>query len=417
MWSRITAIAFIFVATSVAWLILGMSLEVRTRSADDHLRGSVASTWGTAQAQKPPVMWAGAAPPGVTTPAEGRTTACLAAVDTGTVPIEASRVNVDLALAHRRKGLLWYSTYAVRFAGRYRFRDPSGRGGPVAIRFEFPSVRALYDDLTVTLDGRPVPFQSTGSGVTLRSTLAPGVTTVLGVAYRSQGLDRWSYLLAPSQQVGAVRDFVLEMTTNFRAIDFPDNTLSPTLETRTPHGWRLSWRYRNLVSGFQIGMAMPQRLQPGPVAGRLSLFAPVSLLLFFFALLLLTTLRGIPLHPINYFFLACAFFAFHLLLAYLADLVPLGAALAICSAVSVFLVVSYLRLVAGLRFAALEAGGAQLLYLVLFSCAFLIEGWTGLVVTVGAIVTLFVAMQLTGRIRWSERLAPAPPASGAWPRG
>jgi hypothetical protein len=72
---------------------------------------------------------------------------------------------------------------------------------------------------------------------------------------------------------------------------------------------------------------------------------------------------------------------------------------------SVSLVVSYLRLVVGLRFAAVEAGLAQVCYLVLFSYAFFLDGYTGLVVTIGAIVTLFATMQLTGRIRWSEKFA------------
>jgi hypothetical protein len=68
-------------------------------------------------------------------------------------------------------------------------------------------------------------------------------------------------------------------------------------------------------------------------------------------------------------------------------------------------VVSYLRLVVGMRFAAVEAGISQFIYLVLFSYAFFFRGFTGLAVTIGAIVTLFVAMQMTGRIRWSERFA------------
>ncbi len=351
-----------------------------------------------------------AAAPAQTTPP---TTTSSPTPDTLRFALDASRVSVDLDLAHRRKGLLWYSTYAVRFDGRYSFRNPAAVAVPAVVRFEYPSTRALYDDLVVTLDGRPVDYDNRSTGLEVRTTVAPGATTVFGVAYRSQGLDAWRYALAPPGQVGAVRDFALDMRTNFRAIDFPDNTLSPTHETRTPRGWALAWRYRSLVSGFQIGMTMPQKLQPGPVAGRLSLFAPVSLLLFFFAMFLITTLRGIELHPMNYFFLACAFFAYHLLLAYLVDLAPLGWSMAICSVVSVFLVVSYLRLVVGMRFAAVEAGGAQLLYLVLFACAFLVEGLTGLTVTIGAILTLFVAMQLTGRIRWAERFAGRPlPGAG-----
>ena len=105
----------------------------------------------------------------------------------------------------------------------------------------------------------------------------------------------------------------------------------------------------------------------------------------------------------NYFFLAAAFFAFHLLLAYLVDHISIHAAMLISSAVSIALVVSYLRLVVGLRFAALEAGTAQLIYLVLFSYAFFWKGFTGLSITIISILTLFVVMQATGRIRWSER--------------
>ena len=67
------------------------------------------------------------------------------------------------------------------------------------------------------------------------------------------------------------------------------------------------------------------------------------------------------------------------------------------------LVISYLRLVVGIRFAAVEAGIAQLIYLVLFSYAFFFKGFSGLAVTIGSILTLFVVMQMTGRIRWSEK--------------
>jgi hypothetical protein len=67
--------------------------------------------------------------------------------------------------------------------------------------------------------------------------------------------------------------------------------------------------------------------------------------------------------------------------------------------------VSYLRLVVGMRFAAVEAGGAQFLYLVLFSYAFFFKGFTGLAITIGSILTLFAVMQMTGRINWREKLA------------
>jgi inner membrane protein involved in colicin E2 resistance len=167
----------------------------------------------------------------------------------------------------------------------------------------------------------------------------------------------------------------------------------------------LNWSYKNLVSGFQIAMVMPEKLQPGPLAGKISFFAPVSLFFFFFIMFIITTMRGIELHPMNYFFLAAAFFSFHLLLAYLVDHVSIHAAFAVSSVVSVFLVVSYLRLVIGMQFASREAAIAQFVYLVMFSYAFFLKGFTGLAITIGSVITLFVVMQVTGRIRWTEKFA------------
>jgi len=45
---------------------------------------------------------------------------------------------------------------------------------------------------------------------------------------------------------------------------------------------------------------------------------------------------------------------------------------------------------------------------VLFSYAFFFKGFTGLAITIGAIVTLFVVMQMTGRVQWSEKFRRPP---------
>jgi hypothetical protein len=70
--------------------------------------------------------------------------------------------------------------------------------------------------------------------------------------------------------------------------------------------------------------------------------------------------------------------------------------------VSMGLVVSYLWRVSGRRFALREAAISQFLFLVLFSYAFFFEGYTGLVVTVGAITTLAVLMHVTAGVDWGE---------------
>jgi inner membrane protein involved in colicin E2 resistance len=413
MGKRIAAIGFIFVCTAIAWAILASTIFYRTYSSDSHLRGRVASSWGTPQEQAPPtatyVEGSWRQVPSVENGKE-----ILRTIDDRRyfpLTLQKSRVNAALHADYRRKGLLWYSTYQVQFAGVYEFVNPDDRPREVTFTLHLPAEQAIYDDMVFTVNGTPLALENQKTETYGKITVLPHQTAVLDVGYRSQGLDTWHYSFG--DQVSQVRDFELQLTTDFKGFDFPENTLSPTQETQTAKGAELVWSYKNLVSGYTIGLALPQKLQPGPLAGRISAFAPVSLLFFFFVLFVLTTIRGIDLHPMNYFFLACAFFSFHLLMAYLVDHISIHLAFAISSVVSVILLVSYLRLVVGIRFAAVEAGLAQVIYLILFSYAFFFEGFTGLAITIGAILTLFITMQMTARVRWADKFAPNPALGSA----
>jgi len=405
MLKRIAAIGFILVCSSIGWAILGSTIFYRTYSTDAQLKGRVSSSWGTAQEQTPPTAGYQVVSQKQVA-ATGSGTAAIRTVQQRTwvtLPLEQTRADAALRLDYRKKGLLWYSTYQVDFSGAYRFNNPSDQAQEVTFRMHVPASQAVYDDLNFSVNDVSVATTSEKKDAVATIQLQPHETAALRVAYRSHGLDNWSYGFG--DEVTQVKDFQLHVTTNFRGFDLLENTLSPTEEIRQRNGWDLVWNYKNLVSGYHVGIALPQKLQPGPLAGRISYFAPVSLLFFFFALFLLTTVRGIKLHPMNYFFLACAFFSFHLLMAYLVDHVSIHVAFVICSVVSVALLVSYLRLVAGMRGALLEAGLAQFVYLVLFSYAFFFEGFTGLAITIGAILTLFIAMQTTARIQWTEKFA------------
>ena len=436
MIKRIAAIIFIFLCTAFAWAILGATIFQRTYDSGSSSDSRVASTWGSPQNQSPPVASFDEQVPNKEEKTENGKKIVTVMQETVTrwLPLESSHIDVNLNLEHRQKGLLWYSTYKVAFGGAYVFRNPSDRDQNVIFKLDFPTAQAIYDDLVFTVDDLPVSLTNAKNNASGTVRLKAGSVATLKVGYKSQGLNDWRYSFAgntrnedgqPAPDVAQVRDFSLKMKTNFKDVDFPDNTLSPTEKHETANGWDLDWKFTNLVSGYQIAMTMPEHLQPGPLAGRISFFAPVSLFFFFFLMLIITTMRGIELHPMNYFFLAAAFFAFHLLLAYLVDHISIHLAFVICSAVSIFLVVSYLRLVVGTRFAVREAALAQFIYLVAFSYAFFLQGFTGLAITIGSIVTLFVVMQATGKIRWREKFAarmpveefapqvPAPSATGA----
>jgi inner membrane protein involved in colicin E2 resistance len=406
---QIAALTFIFICTTIAWMILGGTIQSRTQASNEQLQGHVASTWGTPQEQSPPTAsYTRTEFKDVTRTEDGKSVVRKEKFETQIpVALDASRIQVNFYLDPRQKGLLWYSTYQVDFAADYSFRNDGDQPRNFCFRFRFPAQKAVYDGLSTQVNGQSIPPTTNDEGGSVTAVVSPGETAVFHLAYRSQGLNNWRYKLGDG--VAQPHDFTLKMRTDFKAIDFADDTLSPTSRQPTASGWDLTWQYSDLISGFQIGMTMPEKLQPGPLAGEISFAAPVSLFFFFFLMFIITTMRNIDLHPMNYFFLATAFFAFHLLLAYLVDQISIHAAMVIASVVSITLVVSYLRLVVGIRFAIVEAGTAQLIYLVIFSYAFFWKGFTGLAITIISVVTLFVVMQATGRIRWSEKFAGRPP--------
>ncbi len=417
MSKRMVAIAAIYLLVGIGWMVLGGSVSERTWNSDRRLKEEVSALWGSPQTQVSPqiaFVWDEEVEEKQTVEDAATREKKLVVRTTRIerqrpVILDRSEVEVDFRMDHRRKGLLWYATYVVDFRGQYAYVHDD-RDGSLVITYRFPTAQALYNGFRLEVDGAVDPqiVPSDEGGVKVVRQVVPvrrGARVPFAIAYRSQGLDWWRYSFG--NDVNRVKNFELLMTTDFKDVDFPGGTISPTLKEETPRGWRLVWKSENLISGFQIGLTMPKKLNPGPLAAKIAFFAPVCCGFFFVWMFVICLMRGIDLHPMNYLFLAAAFFAFHLLFGYTVDHIDVVPAFVISSAVSMFLVISYLRLVVGIRFAALEAGGSQLVYLVLFSYAHFFEGFTGLIVTIGSILTLFALMQLTGRIRWAEKFGGA----------
>lgn len=416
---RLVAIALIYLGTSAAWTVLGSSLIARTGQFDRRLEREVQLMWGGPHRQVAPDAWVDH--PDVetevveTTREDGQVVQSrinkpiLRAVPAA---LESTRATVDLDLEHRRRGLLWYPSYTVDFAGTYTFRNPEGQERTLHVRFPLPARDALFDDVLFEIDGQPAPeipdVTEEMTGATIVD--AAGLAT-LAVRYRSRGLSTWTYSFVPNG-AAHVRDFNLRMHTNFDAIDYPAGTVSPGETLPIDDGRQLTWSFSNLITGQAIGMELPNKLNPGPFAARVTFFAPVSLLFFLAVMVLVGVTKGPSLHPMHYWFIAAAFFAFHLLLAYLVDQVAVPVAFTVAAAVSLALVISYLRVVTGIRHALLHAGAAQLVFLVMFSYAFFFEGFTGLSITIGAVLTLFVMMQITARVSWDEVFGHGPDRGG-----
>jgi hypothetical protein len=370
--NRIMALLFIFALAAGAWMYLGQTIVARTQKAYTNINSQVEGLCGDAITQRSPVVY-----------------------DAANVPIDlrSSAINTKLDLEYRRKGLLWFPVYTVDFDGSYTVTNNAAKARPLTVKVPFPAEKGTLDNFEFTVNGNG-DWKTGADWAEITLPLQPGQRATIVVRFKTRGLRTWRY--AFDESVQHVRDFALTVTTNTPAINFPADTISPTKRDATS----FTWQYANRLSGFQIGIEMPDKLNPGDVASRIAFFAPLGLLFFYIVLGASALIMRVNLHPMHFLFLAAGFFAFHLLFTYLVDHVSVFPSFLIASAASLLLVGDYLRLVAGPRFAILPGVFAQLVYLVLFSYAFFFKGYTGLTITIGAVLTLGVLMQLTGKVDW-----------------
>ncbi len=387
---RIFALACIFLVATAGWFMLGAASAERNHRQSYTLGHSVTQLWGGPMAQSAPQF--STAVPG----SNARRTV---------LPI-SSTVAADLQLEHRRKGLIWYPTYSVKFSGEYCLQNSYPTAQTVRLFFPLPNGDATYDDVTAILGKKSLAIQQgTQTGVYELAQLKAGETQRLNVAYKSRGMQRWQY--QPTGSERRVKNLDVIVTTNFANIDFIANSLSPmskeTNESGSENsgGKKLHWQASDLLTSQPIGVIMPDRINPGPLTTRVSFFAPVGLLFFFVLVTALGLLHKVAIHPMHYLFVAGGFFAFHLLFAYLVDVVNVHLAFLIAAAVAVGLVNSYLRAALGQQWPWKIAAAGLLFYLVLFSYSFFLNGITGLAITIGSVVTLAVLMRLTAQLDWS----------------
>ena len=387
---RLIAISIIVACTSAAWFLLGGAVQFRSGASDEALSSEVVKNWGPVLTQEHPSLFY-ESPTGATAQRE--------------IHPETSDIAVTLTYEPKQKGLLWYRTYKAEFTGKYLVKNPTPIAQTIYAAFKFPAADARYDAFSLSFGDKVTAKAPVNGEIRESLLLAPGAEVPLTVTYRATGLNQWVYSLRSAKRLKGLH---LAMTTNFHDINIPPFAESPTSREIAGDGRTLRWDYTDVIGANAIGMDMPAVTNPGHVAGRMTFFAPVSLLFFFAVLVIVGIRERTSLHPMNYFFLAAGCFAFQLLFAYLVDLMPLMLSFCIAAGVSLALVTGYLWRATTAKYAAISAL-AQFAYMVLFSYSFFFEGLTGITLTVGAIITLALLMGFTARVKWDEALTPGTP--------
>jgi inner membrane protein involved in colicin E2 resistance len=382
---RIMAVISIYLLACGGWVILGTTTALRSDEYFARLGSQVEDLWGTPLVQKAPTL-------SVSIPGTEQVRWMMP---------EKSALKVVLQADHRKKGLIWYPTYACEFDGAYTITNGDQVAQKIRLHFDFPAKDETYDKFSMFLDEAPLQVPvDTAEGISEIIELEAGAQRTFHVTYRARGLREWRY--QPDRNAGRVRNLELDVTTNFRAVDYAEGSLSPMKTDADGDGMRLTWQADDLITHEDIGIVIPEKLNPGPVTSRITFFAPVCLLFFFLLVASINILYRVDIHPMHYLFVAAGFFAFHLLLSYMVGLLDIHVSFLIAAATSVVMVTSYLSAALRGQLPWKVAAAGQIFFLVLFSYSFFLPGVTGLTVAIGSVVTLGVLMRVTAHVDWSD---------------
>ena len=395
----------------MAWTVLGSSLVARTRTVRRPARARSAAAMGRAPPPGRPQRVDSASGRrdrnrGNQGAGRARRSKEVSKPVLRPVPValESTRATVDLDLEHRRKGLLWYATYAVAFKGTYTFRNPDAEAREIHVRFPLPAQDALFDDFVFTVDGRrpSVPAGDVSKEMTAAANAAPGApsrsTCSTDRAASARGPTRSPRSASRRCATSTSRSAPTSATSTSRA-----GTVSPSEKSSTPRrlGTDVGLRQPDLRPGDRHGAA--RQAEPGSLRGARHVLRacvaavlpgrdgdggndvgtvapPDALLVHRRRVLRVPPAAGLPGRPRHG---ACR-------VRHGRRRQPRAWSSATCEWSPACAAPCW------------SPALPRLVFLVLFSYAFFFEGFTGLAITVGAIVTLFVLMQMTARVSWDE---------------
>ena len=403
---KIIAIVIIFIVTSIAWMILGASNSSRTKMSSVTLKSQVANLYGNRLIIASPRCYTKTASYMEETVNGAKRT--VEQYEYKYHELIKSDLAIHVYLDQRKKGNLWFPTFKARFEGNYTFiTDPSDKD--ILLYATLNSSDSIYNNLSLNINNKnisnimplinkqEIPVVPVGGAGDDKNTIQ------LKISYDATGMEEIHYLITSERDaIAQINDFNLVISTDFELYDFPSHMMSPSHTNKTEKGYDLVWELNKTITGKNVGLIIPNKLNPGEIITRVSFFAPVPLLFFFVVLLMFSVALKINLHPMHFFFLAATFFSFHLMFSYFSDELNIYLSFAISAVVSLILTVTYMRLISPKKMAFIYAPAIQFIYLIIFSFSFFFDGTTGIIVTICAVITLFILMQATGRINWDE---------------
>ena len=326
-------------------------------------------------------------------------------VPTGTVfnalePLQLTRqqVVVDATMSYRKRGLVYFSGFDMRFAGEFDTENPFDRDVDVA--FVFPislqKNKVLLSELAFAVNGAaaPVTLGAEGDRLLWTGRLRPKEKLAFRVDFKGRGLDAFTYAMDPA---APVRN--LSLTVNIRGgdnFDYADGVVPASSVEKQGELVRLGWRFDSLESGIPIGVVLPSEKSFDAIIATFVRRSWAGFLLFFAGLIALALHHGRPPRIFESYLFASGYALFFVLVAYLAAYLNFYAAWVLALAISGGLLCGYAVLLLP-RGAWKPVAGLVVGCLAIPTLAVILQGYTGLIYTLEALALVAATMVATAR--------------------
>jgi len=212
-------------------------------------------------------------------------------------PFISANHQVTLRQNSRKKGSALYGGYDTDCRFAWRLRNPDSQPHNATLTFPLPSAAAMYDDLSVTLNGADVlpQAQIRDGALVLIHNVAPNETMDIRLGFKSRGMALWFFQVREQREI---RDFTLTLNLPDlprEKLNYPEGCMTPTKIDSTVDrtGSILTYRLDHALSNKGMGLALPALPQPGAATNAVLTETDRAWLLVTAMLLLTLTLAGV----------------------------------------------------------------------------------------------------------------------------
>ena len=272
-------ILIFFVIFSAGLMMLGFRAEDRNSTSRYEHRNSVSTIWGGAITQNPPNCYYKKKTTQIEK-VENKVTGKMEDVEkviyvNNYLRIIKTNVKANLKSNYRKKGLLWYSGYNLKFSATFVVTNPLLENKKIYFHFPIPENSGNLTNFTIKENSKAyTEDQDVSDGITWVRELMPRDKVSIQINYEARGMGSFNYLLGSKKTEHP--EFFMEINGDYNNVDYPYNCMSPTEVSSTTselgNEIHIIYDEKNLITTQNIGVIVPDKTNIGSVIGRFLLF-------------------------------------------------------------------------------------------------------------------------------------------------